>query len=162
MEIMNHQKVIQKVKRMAFQIWEEHYDKKKLIIAGVNTNGHLFAQLLSRSLREISDIEIDDYRVTLNPAAPHINSTQLDPSNVPAGSHIIVTDDVANTGRTLFFASQPFLSSLPATLEAAVLVDRKHKAYPIKVDFVGLSLATTLKEHIDVFLDGDEYSAHLK
>lgn len=159
---MNHQKVIQKVKRMAFQIWEEHYDKKKLIIAGVNTNGHLFAQLLSRSLREISNIEIDDYRVSLNPAAPHMNSIQLDPSNVPAGSHIIVTDDVANTGRTLFFASQPFLSSLPATLEAAVLVDRKHKAYPIKVDFVGLSLATTLKEHIDVFLDGDEYSAHLK
>ncbi len=162
MEIMNHQKVIQKVKRMAFQIWEEHYDKKKLIIAGVNTNGYLFGQLLSRALREISDIEIEDYRISLDPSAPHLKSIQLDPLNVCKDSHVIVTDDVANTGRTLFFACQPFLSHLPSTIEAAVLVDRKHKAYPIQVDFVGLSLATTLKEHIDVILDGDEYSAHLR
>ena len=91
-----------------------------------------------------------------------MNSIQLDPLNVSKNSHVIVTDDVANTGRTLFFACQPFLSHLPSTIEAAVLVDRKHKAYPIQVDFVGLSLATTLKEHIDVILDGDEYSAHLR
>jgi len=162
MEIMNHQKVIQKVKRMAFQVWEEHYDKPEIIIAGVNNNGHLFGQLLSNQLNEICDLNIKHYRISLNPAAPHTSEIDVKPLNIPKGSHIIVTDDVANTGRTLFFACQPFLKSLPSTLEAAVLVDRKHKAYPIKVDFMGLSLATTLKEHIDVYLEGDNYAVHLK
>lgn len=162
MEIMNHHKVIQKVKRMAFQIWEEHYDKSEIIIAGINTNGHLFAKLLTRHLNEICDLTIIHNRISLNPAAPHSTKIEIEPSNISEGSHIIVTDDVANTGRTLFFACQPFLKSLPATLEAAVLVDRKHKAYPIKVDFMGLSLATTLKEHIDVLLEGDKYAVHLK
>lgn len=159
---MNHHKVNQKIKRMAFQIWEEHFDSKKLIIAGVNKNGHLFAQLLGKALQEISDIDLAYYRITLNPASPHNDKIQIMPATVPQGSHIIVIDDVANTGRTLFFACQPFLRSLPSTMEAAVLVDRKHKAYPIKVDFVGLSLATTLKEHIDVHLHSDEYAVHLK
>jgi pyrimidine operon attenuation protein/uracil phosphoribosyltransferase len=162
MEIMNHDKVIQKIKRMAFQIWEAHYDDAEIIIAGINTNGHLFAQLLSHYLDQISDLKIKSYRITLNPASPHNNPIEISPAGLPEGSHIIVTDDVANTGRTLFFACQPFLKSLPASLEAAVLVDRKHKAYPVKVDYMGLSLATTLKEHIDVILDGESCSAHLK
>ncbi|MBX2817947.1 MAG: phosphoribosyltransferase, partial [Saprospiraceae bacterium] len=63
---------------------------------------------------------------------------------------IVVVDDVANTGRTIFFAIKPLLNVLPKKIEVAVLVDRKHKSFPIKVDYVGLSLATTLREDIDV------------
>jgi pyrimidine operon attenuation protein/uracil phosphoribosyltransferase len=55
---------------------------------------------------------------------------------------------VANTGRTIFYAVQPLLKVLPAKVEVAVLVDRKHKSFPIKADYVGLSLYTTLKDHI--------------
>ncbi len=162
MEIINHQKVVQKIKRMAFQIWEEHYDSSRIIIAGVNNNGHRFGQLLMTSLRDISDIEVEYIRISLDPASPDLRNIQITPSEVPSGSRIIIADDVANTGRTLFFACQPFLPFLPSSLEAAVLVDRKHKSFPVKVDFVGLSLATTLKEHIDVYLDEEEYSVHLK
>ena len=65
---------------------------------------------------------------------------------------VIIVDDVANTGRTIFFAFKPFLDILTKKVEVAVLVDRKHKSFPIKVDYVGLSLATTLKENIKVQL----------
>jgi pyrimidine operon attenuation protein/uracil phosphoribosyltransferase len=61
---------------------------------------------------------------------------------------IIVVDDVANTGRTIFYAFKVYMDVIPKKLEVAVLVDRKHKLFPIKVDYVGLSLATTVQEHI--------------
>ena len=69
---------------------------------------------------------------------------------------LIIVDDVANTGRTIFYAFQPLLALLPSKLQVAVLVDRKHKSFPIEVDYVGLSLATTMKENIVVKLTGDE------
>ena len=76
---------------------------------------------------------------------------------------IIVIDDVANTGRTLFYACKPFLELLPRKIEMAVLVDRKHKSFPVLVDYVGLSLATTLREHIEVDLSkADELAAYLR
>ena len=59
-------------------------------------------------------------------------------------------DDVANTGRTIFYAVQPLLRVIPKKVEVAVMVDRKHKSFPIKADYVGLSLATTLLDDIDV------------
>jgi pyrimidine operon attenuation protein/uracil phosphoribosyltransferase len=77
------------------------------------------------------------------------------------GKVVLVVDDVANTGRTLFYACKPLMEILPARLETAVLVDRKHKSFPIRVDYVGLSLATTLKENIDVQILEGEATVHL-
>ncbi len=74
----------------------------------------------------------------------------------------IIVDDVANTGRTIFYAVQPLLKVIPRKVEVAVLVDRKHKSFPIKADYVGLSLFTTLKDDIDVRIKAaDEMSVHL-
>jgi pyrimidine operon attenuation protein/uracil phosphoribosyltransferase len=73
-----------------------------------------------------------------------------------------VVDDVANTGRTVFYACKPILETLPKKLETVVLVDRMHKSFPIKVDYVGISLATTLMENIDVRIsDKEEMSVYL-
>ena len=75
---------------------------------------------------------------------------------------VILVDDVANTGRTIFYAFKPLMESLPGKIEVAVLVDRTHKMFPIKVDYVGLSLATTLKENISVKIVGvEEMEVHL-
>ena len=52
----------------------------------------------------------------------------------------------------VFFAFKPFLEVVPKKIEVAVLVDRKHKSFPVKVDYVGLSLATTMKDDIQVKL----------
>ena len=69
---------------------------------------------------------------------------------------------MANTGRTIFYAIKPFLDVLPGKVEVAVLVDRKHKSFPVKVDYMGLSLATTLQENISVNLsEKDNYSVYL-
>ena len=66
------------------------------------------------------------------------------------GKSIIVVDDVANSGRTLLYALNPFLNVIAKKIQIAVLLDRKHKSYPVSADYIGTSLATTYQEHISV------------
>lgn len=104
------------------------------------------------------------YRIRLNPAnpieyEPSIELSDEDLRNKP----VIIVDDVANTGRTIFYAVQPLLKVVPKKVEVAVLVDRKHKSFPVKADYVGLSLATTLRDDIDVQIrDAAEMAVYLR
>ena len=67
---------------------------------------------------------------------------------------VVLCDDVLNSGRTLMFTAKYLLETPLSKLSTVVLVDRNHNLYPIKSDYVGLSLATTLKEYISVKLKG--------
>jgi pyrimidine operon attenuation protein/uracil phosphoribosyltransferase len=64
-------------------------------------------------------------------------------------------DDVANSGKTLSFALKPFLEYQPKKIQTLVLVERSHKAFPVQPDYVGLSVATTIQEHIYVEVEGE-------
>lgn len=151
MKILDETQIKQKIKRLAIEILEHNYNANEIVLAGINRNGVHFAKLLFDALHEISDIPISQCQISLNPADPLSMPVQISkPPEELNNQRIIVIDDVANTGRTIFYALQPLMSILPQKVEVAVLIDRKHKSFPIEVDYVGLSLATTLKENIDV------------
>ena len=164
MEILSHRQIQQKVKRLAIEILERNTEETELIVAGINRNGMRFASLLVTELREISDAPIQLTNIKLNPANPVATPISIDlPTEEMKDKPVLVVDDVANTGRTLFYACKPLLDILPKKLETAVLVDRTHKSFPIKVDYYGVSLATTMRENIEVVLDDNqEHSARLK
>lgn len=63
---------------------------------------------------------------------------------------VILVDDVSNSGKTLTYALKPFLQSHPKKIQTLVLVERRHTAFPVQPDYVGLSVATTLQDHIYV------------
>ena len=153
MQILNDRQIRQKIKRIAIEILERNYGETEIILAGLNNNGLGFAELLLAELKPIApkDTKLTLTRIRLNPANP----VEYDPSiemsaEALRDKPIIIVDDVANTGRTIFYAVQPLLQVLPKKVEVAVLVDRKHKSFPVKADYVGLSLATTLLDDIDV------------
>lgn len=153
MQILDDRQIRQKIKRLAIEILEHNFGETEIILAGLNNNGTGFAQLLLAELLPIAPVHTTLILtcIRLNPANP----VEYDPYiELPAADlrdkPIIIVDDVANTGRTIFYAVQPLLKVLPRKVEVAVLVDRKHKSFPIKADYVGLSLATTLLENIDV------------
>ena len=155
MQILDDRQIRQKIKRLAIEILERNFGEKNLILAGLNNNGLGFAQLLLHELLP-SDMDITLTRIHLNPANPTEYDPYIEmPEEALRGKNIIIVDDVANTGRTIFYAVQPLLKVLPARVEVAVLVDRKHKSFPIKADYVGLSLYTTLKDHIRVNIGED-------
>jgi pyrimidine operon attenuation protein/uracil phosphoribosyltransferase len=162
MEILDQQSIIQKIKRLGIQILEHQIDSPGIYFLGINNNGYNFAKLLQEELENHQPGWAKLQRVQLNPAKPIEYPIQLDiPVEELQGKHIILVDDVANTGRTLYYALQPLMSILPSSVEVAVLVDRTHKSFPIRVDYVGLSLATTLKEHIKVNLKSSPMSVQL-
>lgn len=162
MKILNEKQIAQKIKRLAIEILENNYSAKEIVLAGINNNGKHFAKLLHDQLLELGKVPVTLTSIKLNPADPLADPITIDwPVKKLRKRPIIVVDDVANTGRTIFFALKPLFEILPKKVEVAVLIDRKHKSFPIKVDYVGLSLATTLKENIDVQLKSKEIAVFL-
>jgi pyrimidine operon attenuation protein / uracil phosphoribosyltransferase len=163
MKILDDRQIRHKLKRLTIQILENNINESEIILAGINNNGVAMAQLLMHELLARTQIPITLTRIRLNPASPINNPIILEmPLENVANKAIIVVDDVANTGRTIYYALKPLMDSLPRKVEVAVLVDRKHKSYPIQADYVGLSLATTLKENIEVQIrDVEQFAVHL-
>ncbi len=151
MKLLNQKQIQQKLKRLAYEILENNYNEKEIILAGINNNGMHFAEMLLQELLSLTDIQFTLTRIRLNPAKPLAEEVTIEiPIKDLKNKVIIIVDDVANTGRTIYYALKPLMNVIPKKIEVAVLVDRKHKSFPIKVDYLGLSLATTLKENIDV------------
>lgn len=163
MKILDHKKIQQKVKRLAIEILEHNYEESELILIGINNRGMQVALLLVEELKQLKSISILLTRIRLSPADPLGSPIELEmPVEELNQKSIIIVDDVANTGRTMFYACKPLMSILPKKIETAVLVDRQHKSFPIKVDYVGLSLATTLKENIDVEIqEAGEFAVYM-
>jgi pyrimidine operon attenuation protein / uracil phosphoribosyltransferase len=152
-QILDKARTLQKVKRIAYEIFENNFDEKEIILAGIDGEGFVFAQLLQQYLQEISQLEIHIAKIVFDKTVECQPDIKLE-SDVDTFKNkiVIITDDVLNTGKTLAFCLRPFLSIQLKKLQVAVLVDRNHPKYPIAADYVGYSLSTTLSEHIKVIL----------
>lgn len=163
MQILDQRQIERKVRRLALQILENNLDAKQLYIGGINRNGQRFAQMIIAEIHKQSSLQIENFHISLSPAAPLSKGVVYDiEAGRLEGQNVLIIDDVANTGRTLFYACKPLMNVVPNKIEVAVLVDRKHKSFPVFADYVGLSLATTLMNDIRVrFEEGEEYVAYL-
>lgn len=156
-QILNKKQVLQKVRRIAFEIYEQNFEEQTVIIAGIQDMGFNFADLLSKALQEISPLEVKLVSVELDKFAPLQSEVKLDIESASLQDTVVIlVDDVLNTGRTLAYSLKPFLNISIKKLQVAVLVDRSHKTFPIAADFVGYSLSTTINEHIHVNLVNEE------
>lgn len=161
--ILDQQQIQQKINRIAYQILEDNLDEKELVIAGIWDRGYKLALRLQKVLLEIADFKITLLRVDLEKQSSKlIAKTDLPESNWK-NKVIILVDDVLNSGKTLAYGLGVFLNTPHKKIRTVVLVDRSHKIFPIATDFVGLELATILKEHVDVVMDveGEEDRVYL-
>ncbi len=152
-KVLNNKQVDHKILRLAYEIYENNAYEAEIYVLGINTNGYNLAKLIVKELKKICDIEPHLSRLKIDPSSPVDNeiSLSIDIEQLKDKT-IIIVDDVANTGRTIYYSFRPLLDILTKKIEIAVLVDRQHKNFPVKVDYVGLSLATTHQENIDVIL----------
>ncbi|MGY3794090.1 phosphoribosyltransferase family protein [uncultured Aquimarina sp.] len=154
--ILTHEQIQHKIKRIAYQIYETNVSEKEIVIAGIAENGYIFAQRLKSLLEEISDIQVILCKVTMDKSAPQNTvETSLSPSEY-TNKALVLADDVLNSGTALVYGVKHFLDVPLTRFKTAVLVNRNHKKYPIKADFKGISLSTSLNEHVNVtFGDND-------
>lgn len=160
--ILDSQAIANKTIRIAYQILENNYDEKEIVLVGVQDQGYVFAKMLAKIIKGLGTVPVKLYSVTLNKTNPGAKAIEVDFVEGDLNKRsVVLVDDVANTGKTLAYALTPILDSNPKKIQVAVLVDRRHKQFPITADFVGLSLATTLKEHIIVSLEKGKVAAYL-
>ena len=161
--LLNEVDIKQKIKRIAFQIVEDNFDEKNITIIGIVPNGCELAEMIKAEIGLISkSIKINLLELSLNKQEPLSDSILIKGDvNKITNNFVLLVDDVANTGKTSFFALKPLIELNPKKVQVAVLVDREHKQFPLGSDYVGLSLSTTLKEHILVSFENDKVEAYL-
>lgn len=138
-----------KLRRMALEILENNTDEKELIIAGIEESGSVLARNIQELINEFApEIKTELFSIKLDKRAP--KEIGLDRKADFNGKVIIIVDDVANSGKTLLYALKPFLEYHPRKIQTLVLVERSHNSFPVRPDYVGVSLSTTLQEHIFV------------
>lgn len=162
-QILTADQLRQKIRRIAFQIYENNFDEPALVLAGVAGEGFVFAQTLVLELKQIAPMPISLLKIELDKTQSAQPPVTLSPTTDFRDKVIVVADDVLNSGRTLAFALQPFLELPLRKLQVAVLVDRNHPRYPVAADYRGYALSTTLAEHVDVVLtDAERMGVYLR
>lgn len=159
--ILDSRQVQQKIRRMAFEIFENNFTEKQLVLAGIDGQGYVLAKSLVKELENISPLEIQLVKVTLDKLAPQQSDVAID-SDLKGFRKkcIVLVDDVLNTGRTFAYGLKPFLSIEVKKIETAVLVNRSHPHFPIYPTYTGYELSTTIDDHVQVQL-GKETAVYL-
>ncbi|MEJ0054776.1 MAG: phosphoribosyltransferase family protein [Bacteroidota bacterium] len=151
--VLEDSQVRQKIRRMAYEIYENNFSEKSIVLAGIDGQGYVLAQLLEKELISISPLEVTTVKVTLDKEHPQKNEVSLDePLETLKKKSVVLIDDVLNTGRTLAYGMKPFLSIEVKKIEVAVLVNRSHPRFPVQPNYTGYELSTTLAEHVEVVL----------
>ena len=149
------------VKRIAYQIYENNIDEKSIVIVGIGNPGKIFRNLIGNSIKSICDLNLIFVSLTIK-KKKLLNVVESDISlEEIKNKSIIIVDDVLNTGSTLIYAVSYFLKIPVKKIQTAVMVNRNHKKFPIKADFKGISLSTSVNEHISVILEGNEIGIYL-
>lgn len=159
--ILDHQTIVQKTRRIAFQILESNYEAKEIILAGINGNGFTFAQKIKEQLTLITDIEIVLCELVMDKKNPLNNPHTSITATAYENKNVVLIDDVLDSGKTLIYGVKHFLEVPLASFRTAVLVDRNHKKYPVKADYKGISLSTSMQEQVVVDFSKENSSAYL-
>tara|TARA_B100001250_G_scaffold40975_1_gene32451 strand:- start:36507 stop:37010 length:504 start_codon:yes stop_codon:yes gene_type:complete len=161
-KILDSQAIEQKIRRLSWQIYEDNLAEREIVIVGIAGRGEILAAYLSNIIAEISSIRIKIGTIHIDKEDPYKNEIKI---NLDVSEYtnkvVILADDVLNSGKTLMYASKYFLTTPMIRLSTVVLVERMHNRFPIKADYVGLSLATTLQEYITVSLQGNTKGVYL-
>lgn len=152
----------QKVNRLGHQLLEDCFEEKEIFIGGIIGNGVELSKQLAKVITSNSEVKVTLFDITINKSEPWSDNIKLSVTNDKLkNGYIVLVDDVLNSGKTMQFALTELLRFPTKAIKTVALVDRKHRRFPIKADFVGLSLSTTLKERVEVKFEKGDTNAYL-
>ena len=148
--ILSHEEIAHTIKRISYQIYETFVEDETIVIAGISKNGYLLAVKIAGTLKQICPLKILLCEVFIDKQHPTLPITTSLEKQEYSDRGLVLVDDVLNSGTTLVYGVKHFLDAPLKKFKTAVLVDRNHKKYPVKADFKGISLSTSLQEHVQV------------
>jgi pyrimidine operon attenuation protein/uracil phosphoribosyltransferase len=161
--LLNHEQIQQKINRMAYQLFENNFTETELVIAGIEQRGFVLAERIQKALAKFSQQKVSLLSIEVEKDLPYqtFQNKEID-KKIFEHKVVIVIDDVLNSGKTLIYGVNQFLHAPVKKISTLVLIDRNHKRFPINADYVGLSLATTLKQNIKVVFSENNDEAFLE
>lgn len=156
--ILSKEVAERKMERIALEIAGQLYgEAEPLIVIGITGSGMVIAKKIFLLLKGLIEIPVQLISCQLNKRVPGkiTYSEEVDFNN----KNVLLVDDVTNSGRTLLYALKPLLEYYPKRIQTMSLVERMHKNFPVKIDYIGLSIATTLQDHIQVEVENEEVQA---
>jgi pyrimidine operon attenuation protein/uracil phosphoribosyltransferase len=161
--LLTNKQIEQKLNRLAFQIYEDNSEAKEIVVAGIIKSGYEVAERIVAILNTIAPFNIILTEVNFVKHGKFDQKVEIGLSKDQLNEKVVIlVDDVMNSGKTMLNAMKPFLDAEIKKLRTVVLVDRNHKRYSVSSDFVGLSLATTLQEHVSVEIEGSNIEAFIQ
>jgi pyrimidine operon attenuation protein/uracil phosphoribosyltransferase len=160
--VLSKIQIDQKITRLAHQILENSSEEKTIFLAGICGNGIKIAKQLEVIINSNSSVKTHVFEISLSKEKPlefPIESTIL--TSELNGGFIVLIDDVLNSGKTMQYALLKLLEVPVRAIKTVALVDRRHRRYPIKCDYVGITLSTTLKNRVEIDFENDNYEAVL-
>jgi pyrimidine operon attenuation protein / uracil phosphoribosyltransferase len=147
--ILDPQGIHARIRRMAFEVYEQNFDQSELILLGIGERGSYLASCLAAQLQQISTISCTQLRVeVVRNGSGMMNLILSEDASLFQGKTILIVDDVLYSGRTQLSVVAQLLTVHPHKIQTLCLIDRGHRMMPISPDFVGLELATTLQQHV--------------
>jgi pyrimidine operon attenuation protein/uracil phosphoribosyltransferase len=160
--VLRNDQILQKTKRIAFQIHENTFNEEQVFVGGIAGTGYVLAERIVEHLKQLSEQNICLFEIRVNKKDPLAERISLSIEDEKLKNNpVIVVDDVINSGKTMIYAVNRILENPVKILKIATLVNRTHRRFPVKADFVGLNIATTLQDSILVEL-GNKNGAYLK
>ena len=153
-QILTEEVALKKLKRIALEVAERNFNEKELLLIGIKENGIVIAQIISKLMKAVFTGSITVVALSMNKKKP--TSITIEKDIDVDGKTILLIDDVANSGRTMLYALKPLLEKHPKKIQTLALVERTHKTFPVDVNYVGLSISTTLNEHITIEVGKDK------
>ena len=155
-KILDAKKIKHATLRIAYQILESNMDEKDIYLVGIFGNGNKLSKRLGIELKRISNLRIHQIELIIDKKNPR-KSIEINTDMIELiDKSIVVIDDVLNTGSTLLYSVNKFLTIPLKKIQTVVLVNRNHKYYPVKADFKGISLSTSIKQHVSVILNSSK------
>ena len=162
-QILNHQQIVSKIKRIAYQILETNAQEQEIVLAGIKGNGYILTKKIASEILKIAPkikINLCEVFIDKNNLLGDVKTSLA--ANAYVSKSLVLIDDVLYTGATLMYGVKHFLDVPLKRFKTAILVNRNHKKYPIKADFKGTSLSTSIQENVEVVLNEGNFSAFLK
>ena len=156
--ILNKQAINNKIKRIGLSIVEKHHTQQTLTIIGFEKNGYIIAKKLKKNIEESYNINIQIHEIKVDKNETYKITPKLSNKNL---KNVFLADDVLKSGKTIMYGIKTILEYPVENLKTIILVNRNHNQFPIGVDYIGLNLSTTLKDHIKVVFNEEEEAVYL-
>ena len=161
-KILDKDKINKIVKRLAYQILESNLNSSEIILIGIYENGYNLANIIFKELKLITKINTELYFAKVNKKSPLDNIVFECEKEYLRNKSIVLIDDVLNTGKTLIYCVKSLLDNELSSFKTVVLIDRNHKKFPIKVDYKGISISTSIADHIELVFEKNNTHALIK